>query len=127
MKNIKYFFNLLSLFFLFSCDNTETQITTINITEYKQENSKGILIDVRKPEEFVEGHLPNAININVLADDFADKMENIKKKETVYLYCKSGIRSTKATKILDTLGYKNIFNLDGGFLAWEEAGKVIEK
>ena len=128
MKKITHIFLFIVALIISSCFGEATKITTISITEYNPETEKkGVLIDVRTPKEFAEGHLPGAININVQNVDFSEKMNEISKKEKVYLYCKSGNRSTKATSILDTLGYKHIYNLDGGFLAWDEAGKPVEK
>jgi|SRR5690606_17334396 len=116
------------LVLLCSCVQTKTEITTLDITQFDADTAEnGILIDVRTPEEYAEGHLPNAINIDVKDESFAEKMDEIKKNKNVYLYCKTGKRSAKAVAIADTLGFKNIYNLDGGFMSWKEAGKVVEK
>ena len=55
---------------------------------------------------------------------FISNIQQIDKNKKVYLYCKAGGRSAKASKVLDSLGYKNIINLEGGFDAWKEAGNV---
>ena len=114
------------LIILSSCVQTKTEITTLEITQFDPDSAEnGILIDVRTPEEYAEGHLPNAINIDVKDEGFAEKMNEIKKNKNIYLYCKTGKRSTKAVAIADTLGFKNIYNLDGGFISWKEAGKPL--
>lgn len=111
-----------------SCVQTKTEITTLDITQFDTETAKdGVLIDVRTPEEYAEGHLPNAINIDVEDESFAGKVNEIKKNKNLYLYCRTGKRSARAVAIADTLGFKNIINLDGGFIGWEEAGKPVEK
>lgn len=118
---------VLLLILLSSCVETKTEITTLDITKFDPDTAKrGVLIDVRTPEEYSEGHLPNAINIDVEDDSFAEKMDVLKKNKNVYLYCKTGKRSARAVAIADTLGFKNIFNLDGGFIGWKEAGKAVE-
>ncbi len=121
--------NLIVVFLvlLSSCVQTKTEINTLDITQFDLDTAKnGVLIDVRTLEEYAEGHLPNAINIDVQDDSFAVKMEKLRKNRKVYLYCKTGKRSARAAAIADTLGFKNIYNLDGGFIGWKEAGKVVE-
>ncbi|UOB16303.1 rhodanese-like domain-containing protein [Abyssalbus ytuae] len=127
MKKLKPLSVFLPLFVFISCFHTKNEITTLNITDYDTKtNSKEILVDVRTPEEYEEGHLPGAVNIDVLNDNFIKKTGKLKKTAPVYLYCRSGKRSLKAAKILDSLGYKKIYNLDGGFLAWKESGGPVE-
>ena len=104
------------------CNFACTQNKSKHITEVSQkELDKVILVDVRTPKEFNEGHLENALNIDWLGDNFAKDFEKIDKKETIYLYCKSGGRSAAATKFLDSLGYENIVDLKGGYSAWKGA------
>ncbi|MFI2741971.1 rhodanese-like domain-containing protein [Zhouia sp. PK063] len=88
---------------------------------------KFYLIDVRTPEEYKEGHLPEAENINLFASNFLASFDSIAKNDTIYVYCKTGIRGGKAKQKLDSLGYKHVVNLLGGFKAWEEEGKAVVK
>ncbi len=128
MKKLFHIFLFIFAFILSSCFGTHTEIITINIVEFDPESKKnGVLIDVRTPDEFADGHLPYAINIDVKNENFKESINEIKKNNPVYLYCKSGMRSAKAVKILDSLGFEKIYNLDGGFLAWSEASKTIRK
>ena len=69
------------------------------------------LIDVRTPEEFKSGYLEDAINIEW--QNIKDLNKEIKKDDKIYLYCRSGNRSGKATDILINLGYKNVKNIGG--------------
>jgi len=69
------------------------------------------LIDVRTPEEFKSGYLEDAINIEW--QNIKNLSKEIKKDEKIYLYCRSGNRSGKATDILINLGYKNVKNIGG--------------
>lgn len=82
-----------------------------------------ILIDVRTPEEYAEGHLEDALNINWYDADFAEKFDGMDKQKTVYVYCKSGRRSLEAQEKLKSVGFKNVINLEGGY----DAVKVIDK
>jgi len=86
------------------------------------------LVDVRRPEEFAGGHAVNSININFLGNDFdAQISEQLSKDKPVYLYCASGNRSGKAMKALESLGFKEIYNLTGaGYKQWADAGYPIE-
>lgn len=106
--------------FSFSC----AQISSKPITEVSQnEINSVILVDVRTPEEFEAGHLENAININWFDTDFANRISEIRKEETIYVYCKKGGRSAKAQQLLDSLGYKKVINLEGGYDAWSASKK----
>jgi len=89
------------------------------ITEVSQnELNNVILVDVRTPEEYAAGHIDEALNINWFDTDFAKQMQAIEKDETVYVYCKKGGRSAKAAHLLDSLGYKNVVDLEGGYDAY---------
>ncbi|WP_422081673.1 rhodanese-like domain-containing protein [Ulvibacterium sp.] len=96
------------------------QIKSKPITEFSQKDIKdGILIDVRTPKEFNMGHLENALNINWLGTGFQEHFDTIPKDKKLYLYCKKGGRSAKAQKLLDSLGYQNVVNLEGGYDHWK--------
>lgn len=84
-------------------------------------------LDVRTLAEYSEGHIPGAMNINVLDDSFAAIADStLQKDKPVALYCRSGKRSKKAAAILSKQGYK-IYDLDKGFDAWQKEGKEINK
>ena len=80
-----------------------------------------LLVDVRTPAEFENGHLEGAVNIDFLARDFVENWTQIEKDRTIYVYCKVGGRSAKAAALLDSLGYRNIIDLTGGYDAWKSA------
>ena len=90
-------------------------------------NSPQQLVDVRTAEEFREGHLKNAVNICVTEDDFEEKLAGLNKDEPVYLYCRSGKRSATAAKIMKELGFKEIYDMEGGYLNWDKQGFETEK
>ncbi len=90
------------------------------------QDEKVQLVDVRTPEEFAEGHIPGAQNINVKSSDFVASVEKrLDKSEPVAVYCRSGKRSAEAAAILSKEGYK-VINLSGGILAWIDAHNPIE-
>ena len=92
-------------------------------------SGKYVVIDVRTPEEYAAGHINGAVNYDYYSDDFEDNLEeNLTDKSKSYIvYCRSGKRSLYSAQIMEELGYKDIINLEGGFLAWENAGKPVVK
>ena len=109
------------LFFAFGLTAVFGQVTTVPINEVSSRLlKKGVLVDVRTAEEFSEGHLPKAVNIDVKKEEFIEDIQKLRKNKTVLLYCRSGKRSARAAQIMDSLGFKKVYNLDGGYLAWKE-------
>lgn len=76
------------------------------------------LIDIRTPEEYEDMQLQGATLINYYASDFRANLEKLDKDKPVYLYCATGGRSSSATKIMHTLGFKSVTDLKGGIYAW---------
>jgi len=101
-------------------------VTTMGVEEFAsamvQEDVR--LIDVRTPKEYAEGHLTGAENIDVKADDFAERIKDVNGK--VAVYCRGGKRSLKAAEQLAANGC-TVYNLDGGILAWQKAGRPTTK
>lgn len=84
-------------------------------------------VDVRTEREYAEGHISNAILIDVLKEDFSLKADSILSKELpVALYCRRGNRSKKAASALAQEGY-TVYELDCGIKMWEEAGRELVK
>lgn len=77
------------------------------------------LIDVRTPEEYNQGYIKGAENIDFLAEGFLSGFDSLNKKEPVFIYCRSGNRSAKASKQLVEAGFTKVFDLQGGYEAWK--------
>ena len=78
------------------------------------------LIDVRTSQEFNSGHIKNAINVDYFnRQSFLQYFKKLDTNKPIYLYCKSGNRSQNATKTLVELGFKEIYDLKGGYLNWK--------
>lgn len=77
-----------------------------------------LLLDVRRPDEFAQGHLPGAVNMDVSDPDFAQRIGTLDPKRQAFVYCRSGARSAKAAKELGVAGFTHVFNLAGGMLEW---------
>ena len=86
-----------------------------------------VVLDIRTPGEFKEGHLKDAKNIDFLEDSFEAKVAKLDKDKNYLVHCKSGGRSTKSLEVFKKLGFKNIYHLDGGFMAWEDAEQEVIK
>ena len=109
--------------------NTNAVASTVSAPEFKKvvDQKEGILLDVRTPEEFAEGHLPEAINIDYNAPGFKEELNKLDKTKTYEVYCRSGKRSGNATNLMVSEGFNKVINLDGGILAWQENGYEVQK
>ena len=83
------------------------------------------VIDVRTPQEFAEGHLPGAVNIDVQSADFAAKVQQLDPQAPYAVYCRSGNRSAAALRMMDQLGFSSAYHLGGGISAWKSAGGEV--
>ena len=94
--------------------------------EKKMASEKYLLVDVRTAEEFAEGHIEGALNIDYFSATFSDDISKVGFEISVLLYCRSGNRSSKAMKIMKELGFKEVYNLEGGIKGWiSENNSVI--
>lgn len=102
-----------------SCQ-AQSDFKSVDIKEFKIEIAKADvqLVDVRTVKEYSEGHIPGAMNIDVNAPDFEEKIKVLDKKENVAIYCRSGRRSKMAANKLAAAGYK-VIELNTGFLSWD--------
>ena len=119
---------LFILLFFSSCLKDQEGISVVDSNKFEQQmkESSSQIVDVRTPEEFKEGHITNAVNMNVTGDDFEKQIESLDKEKPVMVYCKSGGRSARAASILKEKGFKNVYDLDGGIIGWSKANKPIE-
>lgn len=85
------------------------------------------LIDVRTSGEYNSGHLPHAENMDINGGDFEELASTLDKSSPVFVYCKSGGRSANALEVLQAMGFKQVYNLKGGILAWQAEGKSLDE
>ncbi len=89
-----------------------------------ESDENAVILDVRTEDEFNDGIIPNAINIDIhKGQEFIAELEALDKSKNYYVYCRSGARSAKACQIMNELGFENAYNLMGGILDWE--GEVV--
>ena len=123
------FISLLLLSFLFiSCHGqTSNSVNTIDaklFAEKLKTNENPQLLDVRTPEEYSVEHIGNAKNVNWNGDDFVAKVNSYDKSKPIFVYCKVGGRSAQAANKLGELGFKEIYNLNGGIMKWNAENKA---
>lgn len=118
------------LFLPIACGSGTEGVTRLNPDEFEAKLKSledVLLIDVRTPEEFAEGHIQGALLINFYDSNFEEKLSSLPKNQPVMVYCRSGNRSMQAVPSLQKLGFKDIFELYGGMNAWSSAKKPIKK
>ncbi|HEX3035730.1 MAG TPA: rhodanese-like domain-containing protein [Thermodesulfobacteriota bacterium] len=112
-------------------DNSESKTQAIqNITpeeahvliQKNKDNPDLVILDVRTPEEFAEGHIENALNLNYYSETFREDLNKLDKDKTYITHCRSGSRSGKTIDMMKELGFKEAYNMTGGFVGWEEKG-----
>lgn len=114
---------------LFGCNAQAEMFKSLSVEEYAKaiEDTGVIILDVRTAEEYAEGHIALAMNIDVKNPDFETKAKaTLDKSKTIAAYCRSGNRSKKACNILASNGY-NVIELSTGIMGWQSAGKAVTK
>lgn len=104
-----------------------TAFSNVNVDEFQSliADLNVQLLDVRTPEEFDEGHIAGATLIDVNEASFLQKaLETLDKQRPVAVYCRSGRRSARAAGLLTEQGF-TVTNLNGGVIAWQDAGKTL--
>ena len=103
----------------------------LNLEDWKKQKEsdvKNICLDVRTDEEYMEGNIENSINIDFYKSmDFMKFLDNLNKDDYYFVYCRSGKRSDASCQIMKEFGFNNVFNLEGGFLAWSENGYEVNR
>lgn len=134
-------FVLLTALMLTACGGAETKATAggspatsaaalkevdVGVLKAAKDAGEVVLIDVRTPAEFADGHAPGAVNIPL--DALQARMSELEphKKADLYLICRSGARSGRAQSMLASAGFENPINIAGGTLAWKSAGYPVE-
>lgn len=101
----------------------------LDVKRFEQMRGKTnvVVLDVRTKEEFDQGHIPGAVNLDVRSPDFMEKVKKLDPSKTYLVHCASGRRSVTACEKLGTNQFKGLFNLEGGFNAWKSSGNQPAK
>jgi rhodanese-related sulfurtransferase len=122
MKNT---FQKISIAFLLllvvsACQSQQSEhVKVVNKEVFAEAIKKEVqLVDVRTESEYKEGFIGQAQNIDINSNEFEEKISKLDKNKPVYIYCKSGARSQKAAQKMTELGFKEIIDLEGGYMNW---------
>jgi thioredoxin len=120
--NIKLISFVSALVLLTISCNSQSASQVLKATDFNQklkEDKNVFVLDVRTPEEFAEGYIENAVNININSAEFKDEIAKLDKNKTYLVYCLSGKRSASAASYMRSNGFKEVINLEGGIMAWQ--------
>lgn len=105
---------------------TATNVSPAEAETLLQKKSALIVVDVRTQEEFAEGHIAGAKNVNFNAPGFVERMKEFEGK-SILIHCAAGGRSSRAIEALSNQSFSELFHLNQGFNAWQSAGKPVQK
>jgi rhodanese-related sulfurtransferase len=111
---------------ILSCNNkqpgktkTETgEINSVTAIEFKDKLKDYLLVDIRTPGEFAQGRIEGAININYYQRGFIEQFSEFDTTKPIFIYCRSGSRTSSAVKKLSNAGFKQVYELNGGIINW---------
>jgi rhodanese-related sulfurtransferase len=90
-------------------------------------NSNFVILDIRTPEEFRDGHIEGAVNVDFRSPNFGAEIDRFDKNKTYFVYCRTGNRSHDALNLMGPLGFRSIVRLAGDINGWKSAGLLIVK
>jgi rhodanese-related sulfurtransferase len=118
------------LFVSLQCTAKATAQASVAASPYLIErvaNNDWLLIDVRSPQEFADGHIPGAVNMpHENINDYLSELEGHKNKPII-IYCRSGRRAKLAMKVLEELDFSEVMHLEGDMLGWSAAGMTVDR
>ena len=126
-RTLKLFYNNMKLLFLIFIFNFQSNydISPKDLNQiFNKKLSENIILDVRTKEECFESKIPGSLNIDYYSENFKDNLDSLDKNLNYYIYCRSGNRSGKTVIILRDKGFKNVYNLEGGILAWKKENYI---
>lgn len=105
-------------------------VSSVSTAEFKkamQTEQNAQLVDVRTPEEFAQGYIQGAVNIDFYSPTFEQDLAQLSKDQPVMVYCRSGGRSGNAARKMGEMGFSKVIDLSGGILGWQSAGEPVAK
>lgn len=124
------FIAVLGLMTFNSCaDGQQAKGENLSAAQFKEGIEKGnvTILDVRTAGEVASGYIEGAENIDWYATDFKERASKLDKTKPVYIYCAAGGRSSSAISTIKALGFKEVYDLEGGMGAWRKAGYPVKK
>ena len=118
----------ISIFFVFSfaflaCQSnspSNSAFQNLSVADFKAKMASPdvVVLDVRTPGEVGEGKIDSALELDFRSDNFASELGKLDKEKTYLVYCRSGGRSGKTCDLMKKSGFREFYNLDGGYSAW---------
>jgi phage shock protein E len=114
---------------LTGCSSATSATEKLGIEEFAQKitDTSIIVLDVRTPMEFAQGHIDRALNIDFQSSDFEEQVSTLDKSAKIAVYCRSGNRSGDAVKVMEKLGFTNLYDMNGGVIDWAAANKPLSR
>ena len=106
-----------------SCGGPTEGVSVLPCKEFEEKlgaTEAAQLVDVRTPGEYAGGTINNAVNIDYNGASFKEQIDALNKEEPIFVFCAKGGRSSAASKVCKELGFKTIYDLDGGYTAWSQ-------
>ena len=103
------------------------QIMVISPVDFKSKSVNQTIIDIRTPGEYRDGYIDGAVNINFYDRNFLEQVSKFDKEQPIFIYCRSGNRTSSASRKLNKYGFKLVYDLDGGIKNWKRANNKIIK
>ena len=107
------------------CNGSTTWVATQSCRTIASPPSDLVILDVRTPEEFADGHVEGATMLDFYRADFADELAKLDRDVPYVLYCRSGNRSGQTLELMRELGFSSVQDVDGGIVSWVEVGLPV--
>ena len=86
-----------------------------------------VILDVRTPDEFAEGHIDGAVNLDVQSPNFEKGLRKLDRTKSYLVYCRTGNRSRRATLTMEALGFRSIFHMTEGIVKWKQQTRPLTR
>jgi len=120
------------LIFVSACSSAASNIAeniavqdSYNLIQDNQNNSDFVILDIRTPQEYATGFIEDAVNIDYYATIFRDDIDKLDKDKTYLVYCRTANRSGQAMSTFNDLGFTDVYDMQGGIVAWQAAGYSV--
>jgi len=130
---MKYLMNAIAFLLLFAfvgcqqhLEKTKVNLSATEVKQLIESDQDIVVLDVRTPSEYQEGHLEGAVNIDYTAPDFKQEIAKLDTAATYLVYCKSGNRSGRASAVMATGNFNHLYNATVGFEALKSTGLKTE-
>ena len=111
-------------------ENKVEDVTALEASALIKENLDNpdfLIIDVRTPSEYKNGHLKGAVNINLISETIKEDLSKLDSRKIYLIYCRSGYRSSLAVSMMQKLEFAFIYHMANGIIEWNAEGLPVEK